>query len=112
MMGDRKKSQATPSTSSAGPEEPAVGGIASGPGVEFDRHKPSTYCDFCLGDATQNKKTGMSEELVSCSDCGRSGKPSTVNTNNTNSRAKKSRRKNQHDEIPWNNASTSRKRQN
>ncbi|XP_076222382.1 double PHD fingers d4 isoform X4 [Nomia melanderi] len=35
--------------------------------------QPSPYCDFCLGDARENKKTGGSEELVSCSDCGRSG---------------------------------------
>lgn len=35
---------------------------------------PSPYCDFCLGNARENKKTGGSEELVSCSDCGRSGK--------------------------------------
>ena len=32
------------------------------------------YCDFCLGDAASNKKTGKSEELVSCAECGRSGK--------------------------------------
>ena len=32
------------------------------------------YCDFCLGDATSNKKTGKPEELVSCAECGRSGK--------------------------------------
>lgn len=30
------------------------------------------YCDFCLGDAEENKKTGVSEELISCADCGRS----------------------------------------
>lgn len=35
---------------------------------------PSPYCDFCLGDSRENKKTGGVEELVSCSDCGRSGK--------------------------------------
>lgn len=29
------------------------------------------YCDFCLGDAYENKKTGTSEQLVSCADCGR-----------------------------------------
>ncbi|GLG95912.1 Zinc finger protein DPF3 [Gryllus bimaculatus] len=40
---------------------------------EKDRAAPSPYCDFCLGDAHENKKTGQSEELVSCSDCGRSG---------------------------------------
>lgn len=34
----------------------------------------SPYCDFCLGDQRENKKTGVPEELVSCSDCGRSGK--------------------------------------
>ncbi|XP_030766267.1 zinc finger protein ubi-d4 B isoform X2 [Sitophilus oryzae] len=39
---------------------------------------PSPYCDFCLGDSTQNKKTGGMEELVSCSDCGRSGHPTCL----------------------------------
>jgi zinc finger protein ubi-d4 len=34
---------------------------------------PNDYCDFCLGDATKNKKTLMSEELLSCADCGRCG---------------------------------------
>ena len=34
---------------------------------------PLGYCDFCLGDATENKKTSEPEELVSCSECGRSG---------------------------------------
>lgn len=34
---------------------------------------PNDYCDFCLGDSVSNKKTGQAEELVSCSDCGRSG---------------------------------------
>lgn len=34
---------------------------------------PNDYCDFCLGDSTMNQKTGQSEGLVSCSDCGRSG---------------------------------------
>ena len=32
------------------------------------------YCDFCLGDAAENKKTREAEELVSCAECGRSGK--------------------------------------
>jgi len=35
----------------------------------------SKYCDFCLGDESENKKTGSKEELVSCADCGRSGHP-------------------------------------
>ncbi|XP_005061364.1 PREDICTED: zinc finger protein ubi-d4 [Ficedula albicollis] len=35
---------------------------------------PNNYCDFCLGDSKINKKTGQPEELVSCSDCGRSGR--------------------------------------
>ncbi|RXG51449.1 Zinc finger protein DPF3 [Armadillidium vulgare] len=39
---------------------------------------PSPYCDFCLGDSNQNKKTGLSEQLVSCADCGRSGHPSCL----------------------------------
>lgn len=39
----------------------------------------SPYCDFCLGDASENKKTQKPEELVSCSDCGRSGHPTCLN---------------------------------
>ncbi|XP_069501079.1 zinc finger protein ubi-d4 isoform X2 [Ambystoma mexicanum] len=39
---------------------------------------PNNYCDFCLGDSKINKKTGQAEELVSCSDCGRSGHPSCL----------------------------------
>ncbi len=38
---------------------------------------PNNYCDFCLGDSNLNQKTGSSEVLVSCSDCGRSGKTTT-----------------------------------
>lgn len=41
---------------------------------------PSPYCDFCLGDSNVNKKTGSQEELVSCSDCGRSGKQSVISS--------------------------------
>ncbi|XP_016084618.1 zinc finger protein ubi-d4-like isoform X2 [Sinocyclocheilus grahami] len=39
---------------------------------------PNKYCDFCLGDTNLNQKTGQSEELLSCSDCGRSGHPSCL----------------------------------
>lgn len=39
---------------------------------------PNNYCDFCLGDSKTNHKTGQSEELVSCSDCGRSGACASV----------------------------------
>ncbi|XP_028658117.1 zinc finger protein ubi-d4 isoform X1 [Erpetoichthys calabaricus] len=39
---------------------------------------PNNYCDFCLGDSKINHKTGQAEELVSCSDCGRSGHPSCL----------------------------------
>ncbi|CAG0914591.1 unnamed protein product [Notodromas monacha] len=42
------------------------------------RMAPSAYCDFCLGDAELNKKTSKSEEMVSCSDCGRSGHPTCL----------------------------------
>lgn len=40
--------------------------------------QPSPYCDFCLGDQRENKKTNLPEGLVSCSDCGRSGHPSCL----------------------------------
>lgn len=39
---------------------------------------PSPYCDFCLGNQRENKKTGIPEELISCSDCGRSGHPTCL----------------------------------
>jgi zinc finger protein ubi-d4 len=45
---------------------------------EKPRAPPSPYCDFCLGDTKENKKTGFPEELVSCSDCGRSGHPTCL----------------------------------
>ncbi|KAJ8319516.1 hypothetical protein KUTeg_004607 [Tegillarca granosa] len=38
-----------------------------------DKISANNYCDFCLGDSLENKKTAQPEELVSCSDCGRSG---------------------------------------
>ncbi|XP_070497908.1 zinc finger protein ubi-d4 [Chironomus tepperi] len=52
----------------------------SQPGDKNDkpRASPSPYCDFCLGDTKENKKTGFPEELVSCSDCGRSGHPTCL----------------------------------
>ncbi|XP_074631386.1 zinc finger protein ubi-d4-like isoform X2 [Acropora palmata] len=39
---------------------------------------PNNYCDFCLGDVFENKKTGHPEELLSCADCGRSGHPTCL----------------------------------
>jgi len=36
------------------------------------------YCDFCLGNESENKKTGTREEMVSCADCGRCGHPSCL----------------------------------
>ena len=71
---------AVPSPSSVKNEggPPTPGGPAGSGGPEKrpggKAAQPSPYCDFCLGDARENKKTGGSEELVSCSDCGRSGK--------------------------------------
>ncbi|KAG8234186.1 hypothetical protein J437_LFUL007346 [Ladona fulva] len=64
--GDVGASPATPANSNST--------ISLAPAEEKERAQPSPYCDFCLGDAAENKKTGRSEELVSCSDCGRSGK--------------------------------------
>ncbi|XP_008554531.1 zinc finger protein DPF3 isoform X2 [Microplitis demolitor] len=62
---------------------PALGGNHPAAGQIHDKKsgkaaQPSPYCDFCLGDARENKKTGGSEELVSCSDCGRSGHPTCL----------------------------------
>lgn len=54
-----------------------------------EKAAPSPYCDFCLGDARENKKTGGSEELVSCSDCGRSGKNFKVDEKSFNKKGRK-----------------------
>jgi len=40
--------------------------------------EPAGYCDFCLGDSTFNKKSGQAEELIGCSECGRSGHPTCL----------------------------------
>ncbi|CAD1474817.1 unnamed protein product, partial [Heterotrigona itama] len=67
---------AVPSPSSVraeGPPTPGTNDKKTGKSAQ-----PSPYCDFCLGDARENKKTGGSEELVSCSDCGRSGHPTCL----------------------------------
>ncbi|KAH8373023.1 hypothetical protein KR009_010527 [Drosophila setifemur] len=71
---------APPTYGTANPPAPAT---AASPkkvkqGVEREVAQPSPYCDFCLGDQRENKKTSMPEELVSCSDCGRSGHPSCL----------------------------------
>ncbi|NXL54899.1 REQU protein, partial [Podilymbus podiceps] len=62
--------------------DPVLPSVGSGK-PEFDKGPdglalPNNYCDFCLGDSKINKKTGQPEELVSCSDCGRSGHPSCL----------------------------------
>ncbi|XP_021346607.1 zinc finger protein DPF3-like isoform X2 [Mizuhopecten yessoensis] len=43
-----------------------------------DKISANNYCDFCLGDSLENKKSNRPEELVSCSDCGRSGHPTCL----------------------------------
>ncbi|XP_012529787.1 zinc finger protein DPF3 isoform X2 [Monomorium pharaonis] len=71
-----------PSAESAGttggPPTPGGPTAEKKAGGKSSAAQPSPYCDFCLGDAQQNKKTGGSEELVSCSDCGRSGHPTCL----------------------------------
>ena len=44
----------------------------SAPALPAKPHS-SGYCDFCLGDSTYNKKSLQPEELIGCSECGRSG---------------------------------------
>ena len=39
----------------------------------FSKAEPAGYCDFCLGNQDNNKKTGTAEELIGCSMCGRAG---------------------------------------
>lgn len=71
---------ASTSATSSGVMSSSMGFInkQSGDKNEKPRASPSPYCDFCLGDTKENKKTGFPEELVSCSDCGRSGHPTCL----------------------------------
>lgn len=43
-----------------------------------ERAPPNKYCDFCLGDSEENRKTKSAEKMVSCSDCGRSAHPTCL----------------------------------
>ncbi|XP_013397339.1 zinc finger protein ubi-d4 [Lingula anatina] len=82
----RKKKRAVPLeeisiTKATDIETGLPAGTSTAPsGTKSGRHKnsPNNYCDFCLGDETFNKKTKVSEELVSCADCGRSGHPTCL----------------------------------
>uniref|UniRef100_K1PVM8 Zinc finger protein ubi-d4 n=1 Tax=Magallana gigas TaxID=29159 RepID=K1PVM8_MAGGI len=42
-------------------------------GMDKQDISANNYCGFYLGDSEENKKTNQPEELVSCSDCSRSG---------------------------------------
>ena len=61
------------STRQSGPPPPPVAPTPPAVDPTDDKASPNMYCDFCLGDQLENKKTGQREELVSCADCGRSG---------------------------------------
>ncbi|XP_068034797.1 zinc finger protein ubi-d4 isoform X1 [Anomalospiza imberbis] len=81
----KEKSPNAPRDGAAEAWGAAPGGILALTPVPFAAKKgpdglalPNNYCDFCLGDSKINKKTGQPEELVSCSDCGRSGHPSCL----------------------------------
>ena len=66
MGGGHHPPPSSSSSSSSGPKRIIVDGK--------ERAAPTGYCDFCLGDANENKKSGRPEEMVSCAECGRSGK--------------------------------------
>lgn len=61
---ERMTLMSTASTSSVGITAAFLGASSKMSTVERNekpRANPSTYCDFCLGDARENKKTGVSE---------------------------------------------------
>ncbi|BFZ03245.1 hypothetical protein BsWGS_06285 [Bradybaena similaris] len=76
----RTRSEVTASNGKANKASVAAPVVAPPPPPAPVENKVSAnnYCDFCLGDAAENKKTKVAEELVSCSDCGRSGHPSCL----------------------------------
>ena len=74
-----RSSNKKPASNAPPPEEPKQSISAAQPNRGPDgKIKPSAYCDFCLGDSSLNKKTGLPEEMVSCAECGRSGMDCTV----------------------------------
>lgn len=88
LSGTRASPVSQSSQPSAGTGPPALPSHPQPPeGSEFGGNRPkgkgsvaspSNYCDFCLGDSVENKKTKSAESLVSCSDCGRSAHPSCL----------------------------------
>ncbi|UYV77534.1 DPF2 [Cordylochernes scorpioides] len=66
--GQKTPPATTNSPSTPTPPAPPSNGKQSG----------NAYCDFCLGDNGENKKTQQPEELVTCSDCGRAAHPSCL----------------------------------
>ncbi|XP_076366920.1 zinc finger protein DPF3-like isoform X2 [Tachypleus tridentatus] len=66
----------SPSSSTGTPADDPLAGQRSASGKPLAA--PSPYCDFCLGDSNENKKTRLAEELVSCADCGRSAHPTCL----------------------------------
>ena len=62
-----------------GDDHPVPGGLVKKVMVDGkERAVLLGYCDFCLGDSSQNKKTNKPEELCSCVECGRSGHPTCL----------------------------------
>ena len=67
--------EATPSVHEETPAAVATATTAAVPApVVKQKVASNDYCDFCLGTSAENKKTNKPESLVSCGDCGRSGK--------------------------------------
>jgi len=68
-----------PSTQGVVDGRPAPGGPVKKIMVDGKERAVSLgYCDFCLGDSSENKKTGKPEDLCSCAECGRSGHPTCL----------------------------------
>jgi len=64
----------------AGKSQVEENSFKEGNSQQIDKQKEpkSLYCDFCLGTAEHNKKTGQPEEMVSCADCIRSAHPTCL----------------------------------
>ncbi|GFR66277.1 zinc finger protein neuro-d4 [Elysia marginata] len=74
---EHSSSKGTKRTRGESSRSSAASKAAAAPPVDT-KVSANNYCDFCLGDAAENKKTKVAEELVSCSDCGRSGHPTCL----------------------------------
>merc|ERR1739838_1113444 len=76
--GSSREAAAGSGGSSISSPNPPAATVNLQPDGEGTPTPTGAYCDFCLGDENENKKTGDAESLVTCSVCAHSGHPTCL----------------------------------